>query len=160
MKKQKPDPLERPALMAAAVDLLSRRDYSRRELWRKLAPKASSPEDLESVLDDLSQRNWQSDERFAAMFLRSRSSRGLGPRRLQQELQQKGISSELTSETLSESDQDWFENAREVAERKARSIGLDHPELKNKLWRFMSYRGFSGDQIAHAIEHIVTEGRN
>ncbi|MEK9766972.1 MAG: recombination regulator RecX [Thalassolituus sp.] len=160
MKKQKPDPLERPALMAAAVDLLSRRDYSRRELWRKLAPKAVSSEDLESVLDDLSQRNWQSDERVAAMFLRSRSGRGLGPRRLQQELQQKGISSELTSETLSESDQDWFENAREVAGRKARSIGLDHPELKNKLWRFMSYRGFSGDQITYAIEHIVTEGKS
>ncbi len=84
MKKPKPDPLDRAALMHSAVDLLSRRDYSRQELWRKLSPKAASADDLESVLNNLAERNWQSDERFAAMYLRARSTRGVDALRLKQ----------------------------------------------------------------------------
>lgn len=157
MKKQKPDPLDRSALMHSAVDLLSRRDYSRQELWRKLSPKAASADDLESVLNDLVERNWQSDERFAAMYLRARSNRGVGPLRLKQELQHKGVSRDLTSDAMEQSDADWTKNAIEVARKKASSIGLDHPQLKPKLWRFLTYRGFSSDVVESAIEKIMTE---
>lgn len=157
MKKQKPDPLDRAALMHSAVDLLSRRDYSRQELWRKLSPKAASADDLESVLNNLAERNWQSDERFAAMYLRARSNRGVGPLRLKQELKQKGVSGDLTSEAMEQSDANWTQNAIEVAQKKARSVGFDHPQLKPKLWRFLAYRGFAGDVIELAIEKVMTE---
>lgn len=157
MKTQKPDLLDRSALMHSAVDLLSRRDHSRQELWRKLSPKASSADDLEFVLNDLTERNWQSDERFAAMYLRARGNRGVGPLRLKQELRHKGISSELTSEIMEVSDTDWTNNAMEVGRKKANSIGFDHPQLKLKLWRFLSYRGFSSDLIESVVSKIMTE---
>lgn len=157
MQKPKPDPLDRSSLMTAAVDLLSRRDYSRHELWRKLSPKAASAEELESVLDDLASRNWQSDERFASMFVRTRTSRGIGPRRLQQELRDKGVDSGTSDSALETVEHDWNEKALEVARKKARSVGYDHPDLKAKLWRFLSYRGFDGDQISRAVHTLMTE---
>lgn len=157
MKTQNPDLLDRSALMHSAVDLLSRRDHSRQELWRKLSPKASSADELESVLNDLTKRNWQSDERFAAMYVRARGNRGVGPLRLEKELCHKGISTELTSETMGIADTDWVNNAMEVGRKKARSIGFDHPQLKLKLWRFLSYRGFSSDLIESVVSEIMTE---
>ncbi|MEC8524625.1 MAG: recombination regulator RecX [Pseudomonadota bacterium] len=153
-KKQKPEPLERSGLKHAAVDLLSRRDYSRRELWRKLSPKAASSDDLEHVLDELAENNWQSDERFASMFLRSRAGRGLGPLRLRQELREKGISDSLIEWAFEESEEDWYDMAVEVARKKAQSLGSYSPEVKAKLWRFLSYRGFNSDQIQHALDDV------
>ncbi|MDF1763364.1 MAG: regulatory protein RecX, partial [Oleibacter sp.] len=117
MKKSTPDLLDRKGLQTAAVDLLSRRDYSRQELWRKLSPKAESSESLESVLSDLSERQWQSDERFASMFVRSRSSRGVGPRRLSQELRHKGVSEDITGHAIEEAEIDWYSQALEAAEK-------------------------------------------
>lgn len=162
MTKSKPDPfstegLSRKELFSAAVDLLSRRDYSRRELWRKLSPKAASAEDLESVLSELSERHWQSDERFGASYLRSRSSRGVGPVRLRQELQQKGLDSELTSELMETCPNDWFETAFAAARKKRSTLADDDPKLSEKLYRFLAYRGFTGDVIRKVIEQFGTE---
>ncbi|MBI3145525.1 MAG: recombinase RecX, partial [Pseudogulbenkiania sp.] len=53
------------SLKARAVDLLSRREHSRRELERRLAPFADSAEQLAALLDELAERGWQSDNRFA-----------------------------------------------------------------------------------------------
>ena len=157
MKKPKPEPLDQSGLKHAAVDLLSRRDYSRHELWRKLSPKATSADDLEQVLDELAESKWQSDERFASMFVRSRASRGVGPMRLKQELKEKGVDGQTVSSAFEESEENWHEKALEVAQRKARSIGIDSPDFKAKLWRFLSYRGFSSDQISSAIDTIQHE---
>lgn len=157
MQKPKPDPLDYAGLKHAAVDLLSRRDYSRRELWRKLSPKAASADDLEQVLDELAERKWQSDERFASMFVRSRASRGVGPVRLRQELREKGVDGETACSVFETSDEDWKEKALEVARKKARSVGYDHPDFKSKLWRFLSYRGFSSDQISAAVDTLLRE---
>ena len=52
------------SLKARAVGLLSRREHSRQELERKLAPHAESAESLAKVLDALTREGWQSDARF------------------------------------------------------------------------------------------------
>ena len=157
MKKQKkPEPLDRQGLMHAAVDLLSRRDYSRQELYRKLSSRTDDADALQQVLDDLAERRWQSDTRFGAMFVRSRASRGVGPRRLQQELSHKGLSDQDKHEVMSEAETDWQALAIEVAEKKARQIAPDDPQRKAKLWRFLSYRGFSSDQIGYAIDSVLS----
>jgi regulatory protein len=81
------------SLKARAVDLLSRREYTRRELERRLAPFAESAEQLATLLDELAERNWQSDSRFAQQFADSRGQK-YGSRRLQQEMRQRGVSQE------------------------------------------------------------------
>ncbi|HCG77850.1 MAG TPA: hypothetical protein DE015_01385, partial [Oceanospirillales bacterium] len=67
------------------------------------------------------------------------------------------VDSETACSVFEESDENWQEKALEVARRKARSIGYDHPDFKLKLWRFMSYRGFSSDQISAAVDTLLRE---
>ena len=63
---QSPRRARRPrSLRARALSYLARREHSRLELRRKLAPHAESPEQLESVLDTLEAQGLLSIERFA-----------------------------------------------------------------------------------------------
>ena len=55
--------------MARAIDLLSRREYTRRELERRLGPHAASSEELSDLLDRLAAGGLQSDQRYAEQFL-------------------------------------------------------------------------------------------
>ena len=57
-----------PSLKARAVRYLSRREYSRLELEKKLRAylaEDESEDDLTAVLNDLEQKGYLSDERFA-----------------------------------------------------------------------------------------------
>ena len=45
-----------PSLRSRAVAILARREHSRAELARKLAPHAESREEVEAVLDELAER--------------------------------------------------------------------------------------------------------
>lgn len=134
-----------------AITLLSRREYSARELQHKLG--ASHPaETVEAVIESLKQQGLQSDERFARVWVRHRQSQGYGPVRVQAELRQKGIDSELIQQSLMDESHDWFEHARQVHERKfGRKPARDARE-KARQMRFLQYRGFTGDQIRHALQ--------
>ena len=54
-----------PDLRVRALQLLTRRDYSRAELQKKLAAHAESAEELASVLDTLQGERLLSDHRYA-----------------------------------------------------------------------------------------------
>jgi regulatory protein len=58
-------------LKARALRYLVRREHSRAELARKLAPRAASREVLEALLDELVRRKQLSDERYAEERARS-----------------------------------------------------------------------------------------
>ena len=62
------------SLKARAVGLLSRREHSRFELEKKLAPFAESAEELSGVLDELSIKGWQSDERYTQGWVHRKAS--------------------------------------------------------------------------------------
>ncbi len=75
----------------AAINLLSRREFSRHELYQKLIVRTSSDTYLLELLDQLAESGYQSDQRFTESFLRSRINRGLGQMRIERELKEKGI---------------------------------------------------------------------
>lgn len=141
------------SLKSAAVELLARRDYSRHELTRKLSPRTTQPQLLQQVLDELVEKGWQSDQRFAQLYARSRCQRGHGPMRIRQDMRQKGLADTLISQTLESLDIDWFELALEAAQKKINSLAND-PKWREKLYRFLGYRGFLSEQIQVAIEQV------
>ncbi|EEZ74966.1 regulatory protein RecX [Neisseria lactamica ATCC 23970] len=87
------------SLRARAMDILSRQEVSRLGLKRKLAPHAESEEELENVLNEFAERNWQSDLRYAEAYIRSKS-RKHGSLRLKQALAQQGIDEETSRNLL------------------------------------------------------------
>ena len=82
-------PRPAPSLRARAMRFLARREHSREELRRKLAPTLVEGDNLEAILDDLAARGWLSDSRYAEHAIRARSRR-FGPLRLAQELREIG----------------------------------------------------------------------
>ena len=126
------------SLKARAVDLLSRREYTRRELERRLAPFAESPEQLATLLDELAERNWQSDRRFARQFADIKGQK-YGTRRLQQEMRQRGVAQEDIADALAERDD--LALARRQWEKKFGSVATT-PQERAKQMRFLAARGF------------------
>src|SRR5579885_2595342 len=73
------------------MELLARREHSRRELAAKLKRHHPDAALIERVLSGLEAERAQSDDRFVSEYVRQRSEKGYGPLRIQQELRQRGI---------------------------------------------------------------------
>jgi regulatory protein len=134
-----------------ALSLLSHREHSKKELATKLKTRGHEEKEVSATIERLEEINYLNDERFAEIFVRSRLSKPLGASRIQQELIQKGINSELAKTAISEADADWFELAKQLKERRfGEKISTDFKE-KAKQSRYLQYRGFDFEQIKYAI---------
>ena len=140
----------KPSLRERALRFLARREHARVELARKLAPHAESEEELETLLNDLSERRLLSDARYVEMRLNARSPR-YGNARLAQELRATGVDAGLVEEALETVD-DEFERARQVWQRKfgSRSNVSDAAEYARQV-NFLMRRGFSGETIRRVL---------
>lgn len=132
------------SLRSRALDLLSRREHSRKELWQKLLPYAEHSDELDVLLDELAENNWQSDERFTESFIHSKSQK-YGHFHLQQALLAKGVDREIITQFLPETD-DELEHARDVLLKKFKQAAQSQSE-KQKQIRFLLYRGFKMDTV-------------
>ncbi len=139
MKEEPDSPVE---LRARALRLLARREHSRAELGRKLAPHTESAEALELLLADLEKRKQLSDERFASERART-LSRKYGAGRIRQDLKSKGIDQETIERVSSEGE---LERARSILARKYREPAATREERARRM-RFLQGRGFSFDII-------------
>ncbi|ERE12217.1 recombination regulator RecX [Pseudogulbenkiania ferrooxidans] len=135
------------SLKARAAELLSRREYTRQELVRRLAPFADSEDELNAALDELAAADWQSDDRFARQFASSKGAK-FGSRRLAQEMRQRGVDSETIREALS--GQDDLASARAQWRKKFGRLPADAAE-KAKQYRFLTQRGFPADVIRQVL---------
>jgi regulatory protein len=137
-------------LRQKALALLARREHTRAELVRKLAPLGTQ-EEIETVIAELQTSRLQSDARFAEAFLRSRGGR-LGPARLRQTLRQKGVDTETVETQMAAADlPDELEQARAVWIRKFGTAPADAREWARQA-RFLQSRGFSSATIRRLLK--------
>jgi regulatory protein len=134
-------------LKARALRYLVRREHSRAELARKLAPHAESAAAIEAVLDLLLAKNQQSDERFAAERARV-LSRKYGAARIRHDLKSKGIPEEVSERVSSASDE--LDRAKAILSRKYREPASTREE-RAKRARFLQGRGFSYEVIKRTV---------
>jgi regulatory protein len=141
---------DRPTPRRRALDLLARREHSRRELERKLAARDYEPEQISETLDQLGRENLQSDQRFAESFVQARAAKGQGPVRIRRELGDKGVDD--ADAYLREAGLDWAGLARETRSKRFGRALPDNFKDKARQMRFLQYRGFTQDQIDAALE--------
>ena len=137
--------------MMRAVDALSRREYSRLELGRKLRGslrEGETPDDVEEVLETLQNCGYLDNARYAASRVRSRAAR-YGNRRLAGELAQMGVERETIAESLTEAG-DEFERARVLWRRKFGRLPQDKKE-RDRQTRYFVSRGFGFDVISRLL---------
>jgi regulatory protein len=151
VRRSKLDPTDAGACKRRALDLLARREHSRRELERKLAARGFDVATVASTLDELEATGALASARFTESFIRSRVARGQGPLRIRAELAQRGIDEEQAARLLRESGVDWVESAR-AARRKRFGAAwpADYGERARQA-RFLQQRGFDSGQIGRAV---------
>jgi regulatory protein len=144
----------------AAMDLLARREHSRKELHIKLQRRFALVEDfdiangdIENELDELAADNLQSDARFAEAFVRQRTQRGYGPQRIRLDMRDKGLSDDLLSRYLYPRRAfNWLELARAAREKKFGLTRAEDYRAEVKQMRFLQYRGFDSDTVRRAVK--------
>ena len=139
-------------LKARALRHLARREHSRAELERKLAPHAGTAGQLQALLDQLEQKKQLSNERFAEQRAHV-LARKYGPARIRHDLKAKGISAELVDRVSSEGE---LERARAILQRKYADPAASREERARRA-RFLQGRGFSGEVI-HRL--VLREGED
>ncbi len=137
----------RKSMRHKAMDLLARREHSRRELVIKLSRKYPEDTGIDAVLDKLAADGLQSDARFAASFFRLRVQGGFGPNRIRAELRQRGISDVLIDQQFSEQIVDWFAAAEALYLKKYVGVNVGDPRERAKCFRYLQYKGYD-------LEHI------
>lgn len=130
------------ALHARALRLLARREHSRAELARKLAPRAESTEALEQLLDALTAKKQLSDERYAEARAHQ-LARKYGAARIRHDLKSKGVNESIAARVAPGGE---LERARGILARKYRAP-VDSPLERARRMRFLQSRGFSHDTI-------------
>lgn len=154
MRRSKPDAADTDAATCTrtALDLLARREHSRRELTRKLSARGFPDDVIAPVLDELERAGSLADARFTDSFVRSRVAKGQGPQRIRAELAQRGIADAAADEVLRGADVDWLTTIRAVRRKRfGADLPSDYTERARQA-RFLQYRGFNSEQIRAALE--------
>ncbi len=137
------DPLQ--AVLAAAVRLLARREHSRLELAAKLARRGHPDGLIGQALDRLEDDGSLSDARFAEVYARGRAERGYGPRRIRQELRQRGVPDAIADAALAALDVDWRARARAVHRKRFGDAASGDWKARARQLRYLQDRGFDPD---------------
>jgi regulatory protein len=155
---RKREPLDEPALFDYAVESLGRRMRTVRDLKRLMRMRAAEGEAGELVIDAvilrLKKLRYLDDTRFAADYTRLRQeNEKFGRRRVQQDLMQRGVHSEIISKTLDTAyeDVDEPELLRRYIARKRLKEPEGDRETRAKqtarLMRMLVRAGFSTPSI-------------
>ncbi len=130
-----------------AYRYLSYRPRSYSEVEKKLRDQGFGDVTVRTVLSNLIRLGYIDDEKFAEQWAQSRVRlRGLGRRRIEQELRDKGVDQETARRALNDvltADLE-IETARRAAERKLTTMRtLDGETRRRRLAGFLERKGFS-----------------
>ena len=139
-------------LKARALGHLARREHSRAELERKLAPHAESAGALQALLDQLEQKKQLSNERFAEQRAHV-LARKYGPAHIRHDLKAKGVPEHLIERVSAAGE---LETARAILQRKYRSAPATREERARRA-RFLQGRGFSAEVVHRLVLRDLEE---
>jgi regulatory protein len=142
----------------AALNYLSFRPRSTRELEDYFRRKGVEPATAEAVIERLRRINLINDDEFARFWVENRQSfRPRGARALRMELRQKGLSGDTIEEALEQlGDED--EIAANAGRKKMGSYrNLDERTFVTRMIGFLQRRGFSYGVAAKAARDLLAE---
>lgn len=153
-RTRNPTESQRPgrSLKGRALAYLSRREYSRAELSRKLMPFADDADALEALLDSLVREGWLSDARFAESVIHRRAAR-LGATRIVGELRRHAMGDTLIEEVNAQLRETELSRARAVWQKKYGQLP-ETPAERARQARFLAARGFSMTIIGKILKGI------
>lgn len=136
------------------IFLLSRREYSTKEIETKLKNREHTEEEIKEALEWAITSGYQSNSRFAVSHAKNRSLRR-GDRGLKYEMKMKGMSDDDIENAMNEVEPE-IERVL-YALQKYKGKNLTDIKLKEKAFRSLAGKGFSFNSIKSAWEQFVND---
>lgn len=142
-----------------AIRLLSVRPHAEKELLFKLIRRQVPAAAAAAAVAECKRLGYLNDGQLAEDTASLMSDRGYGPRRMQQQLRQKGVNSELIASALGNEELDHISSAREAANYKLRLLSRENDSRKkrDKLYRFLLGRGFPFEVIKTVVGELGSD---
>lgn len=141
-----------------ALNILSRRGYSRAELASRLIRKGHEREVAFSVADEMVADGWIDEAEYARSVARSAlAGKPAGHRLIVQKLRARKLDRELAERIAAEmlEDVDLTDAAIDLAQRRLRTMGnLPETTARRRIAALLTRRGFDGDTVRTAMDRI------
>jgi len=137
-----------------ALELLSRKPQSRRELTRKLNEWGAGPEEADAVCDRMEELGYLNEAAYAARIVEVYSARGFGEKKLRDELYRRGVPREEWDEALARVE-DSTQAIDDFLQKKLTGWTGDRKQLQ-KVTAALARRGFSWSDIRDALARYET----
>ena len=141
-------------LKGKALEILSRRPLSAKELNDKLLQKGADAKSAAACVRWLLDAHLLDDESYAAAVARHYAAKGYGPGRIRQEFSRRGINRELWDEALQERPDNSEKIDKLIA---ARLHDPDDRDEVRKVTAALFRRGFGWDEIRAALARFHAE---
>ena len=137
-----------------AMELLSRRPMSEKELVDKLIRKGEDQETAADCARWLREKGFLDDESYAAAVARHYAAKGYGPGRVRAELSRRGVDRELWDGTIEAMPENTEKLDRFIA---ARLTDPEDREQIRKVSAALYRRGYSWEEIRSALGRFHAE---
>lgn len=144
------DSARKNGLKEKALNLLTGKPMSRRELERKLEQWEATEEESAAICDRMEELGFLNDEAYAQTVVRHYSAKGYGERKLRDELYRRGVPREHWEQALEEA-RDPEEAIRAFVEKKLAGKAGDPKELK-KVSDALIRRGYRWQEISPVLD--------
>ena len=134
-----------------ALDLLSRREHSRKELYIKLTKRFDCKDEINLTLDQLEENNLLCDSRFTEEYVHSRRRKGFGPVKISMELEKRGVKDSLISSEIDKFN-DWDKLAKLSFKKRFPDGATKNFKELQKQKNFLANKGFSFYQIESVLD--------
>lgn len=143
-----------------ALKYIERGDKTFKQIYDYLIRKEYSDHVIRKTLEFMSQHGFVDDERYAKGYVNSRKKKE-GKSKIKYALKNKGISEDIIEKYLSGIDEeDIVEGIEKIVYKKIRTLiksGKTTYEIKNKLYSYVSSKGFRGESVLKTINKAIME---
>ncbi len=140
-----------------AASWLSRKQYSVKALSDQLLQSGFPQQVIDPLIADFGRWGYLDDEALARSLVRQLGEgKRFGPARLRQELGRRGIDRDLIDVVISTDTSDMQERAIDALTKKDASYRrLDRERAQRRMHGYLARRGFDGQTIRSAIDHVL-----
>lgn len=146
---------------AYALNLLSYRMRTERELYKRMRDKEYEEDLIVNAIAELKKLGYIDDRTFTEYYVEDKHNLNkLGKNKIKQELYYKGVEKEVIDEIIEEKtdDENEYNNALEVAQKRINSYkNEDKNKVYRKLGAFLTRRGFEYDIVKRVLKEVLED---
>ena len=160
MQKSPTQPLSPDEVLDKMAKYCAYQERCVKDVRDKLKTYDISQEDRNKILDYLLDNRFVNDERFARIFVQSKSNQNdWGANKIRYHLIQKGIAKEIIDEALGQTDEDEYrQRLIDILNTKAKTVKAANDfEKKRKLAAYAMQKGFEGNLIWEVLNEIASQ---